>query len=228
MAALSLGAPVRLPPHCPAPAFLAGRAEITTMHSALLLDDAVPLLTLTGPGGVGKTRLALARSPADLAAALCRRAVLRRSRSVRDPALVLPAIAQALGRARAAAGPPRDAERRAPASTTHAAATGQLRTSGRGGPPGAALAGLLPSLHVLATSRAALRSAEQRLAGGPLLCPDPPPRAARASARRCSSLSSGPRPCRPVSARRRQRRRRRLDVRHLDGFRWRSSWPRHG
>ncbi len=39
---------------------LIGRERELATASAFLLEDAVPLLTLTGPGGVGKTRLALA------------------------------------------------------------------------------------------------------------------------------------------------------------------------
>lgn len=39
---------------------LVGREAECVTARALLLDEAVPLLTLTGPGGVGKTRLALA------------------------------------------------------------------------------------------------------------------------------------------------------------------------
>jgi predicted ATPase/DNA-binding CsgD family transcriptional regulator len=49
----------QLPPPHPRTSLIGRDGEIAEAR-ALLLDDAVPLLTLTGPGGVGKTRLVLA------------------------------------------------------------------------------------------------------------------------------------------------------------------------
>jgi predicted ATPase/DNA-binding CsgD family transcriptional regulator len=74
---------------------LVGRCNDIARASALLLTDAVPQLTLTGPGGVGKTRLALAIAR-DAAAAFADGTVFVDLAPLAAPDLVLPTIARAV------------------------------------------------------------------------------------------------------------------------------------
>ncbi|UBV44137.1 hypothetical protein LAJ19_15120 (plasmid) [Deinococcus taeanensis] len=84
--------PGRLPPR---PNTLVGREDTLLIASRLLSDRRIRLLTLRGPGGIGKTRLAL-----DLAYRLGPDfeggAVWVSLAEVRAPSEVVPAIAQAL------------------------------------------------------------------------------------------------------------------------------------
>jgi transcriptional regulator with XRE-family HTH domain len=86
-------APARLPV---AATRLVGRDEETAALRALLLEQGRRLVTVTGPGGVGKTRLAT--TVADLVAASFPDGVAVVSLApLSDPASVLPVIARAVG-----------------------------------------------------------------------------------------------------------------------------------
>lgn len=75
---------------------LVGRSDELTQAQHLLLGDGVPLVTLTGPGGVGKTRLGLAIAHT-CAAEFADGAVFVDLAPIRNPELVLSTIAECLG-----------------------------------------------------------------------------------------------------------------------------------
>ena len=130
---------------------LLGRTEELVQASAMLIDPTVRLLTLRGPGGSGKTRLAqqIAWDVADLFAD---GAVFVPLAALRDEALVIQAIASMCELKQASA----------------AALTDYLRAKHillvldncehllAAGPDIAALLAAAPHLHILATSRTAL------------------------------------------------------------------------
>ncbi|MGI9253506.1 MAG: ATP-binding protein [Thermomicrobiales bacterium] len=87
--------PVPLPQSPLATPFVGRRAEIEAIAAALA-DPGVRLLTLAGPGGIGKTRLALEAVRAHAGGRLPAGAVVTLA-NLADPEDVLPAIAAALG-----------------------------------------------------------------------------------------------------------------------------------
>jgi predicted ATPase/DNA-binding XRE family transcriptional regulator len=154
------------------PTPLIGRDHEVAAVSRLLTSDGARLVTMTGPGGVGKTRLAI-----EIASSL------RETRSGRvafvplaplgDPRLVLPTVAQALGLAEAGASSVREM------LVTELTNYGWLLVLDNfehvldAAPEVADLLAACPDLAVLVTSRAPIRvRGEQEYPIRPLSLPD--------------------------------------------------------
>ncbi|MGD9710848.1 MAG: AAA family ATPase, partial [Thermomicrobiales bacterium] len=143
----------RLPP---APTSLIGRdAEIGEMQAALH-DPTIRLVTLLGPGGVGKTRLAV-RVAAEMARAGKHRVHFVALAPITDPATIMPTIAGAIG----ASGPDDEPtiERVADVigTTDTLLVLDNFERLVDAGPILSELLSLCPGLTLLVTSRAMLR-----------------------------------------------------------------------
>jgi predicted ATPase/serine/threonine protein kinase len=161
---------------------LLGRTDDLTAVLGALRDDAVRFLTLTGPGGTGKTRLALevGSSVADeFRNGICFVGLA----AINDPAVVLPSIVAALGvEARGGGDDAGPATHEGLLEATRAELAGErllviLDNFEHLLPAAATVSELLtalPSLKVLVTSRSPLHvRGEREHVVGPLEVPDP-------------------------------------------------------
>ena len=153
--------------------FVGREREVATVSELIRRPD-VRLVTLTGPGGVGKTRIAL-----EVAAVVAEEGpdevAIVALAPVQDPDLVLPSIAQTLGIRDAPNRPAFDQLRALLASRRFLLVLDNFEHLLPAAPLVARLLGSCPSLTVLVTSRGSLRVAgEREVPVAPMPLPDVP------------------------------------------------------
>jgi predicted ATPase/class 3 adenylate cyclase/DNA-binding CsgD family transcriptional regulator len=150
-----------------------GREQAVAAVAALLKREEVRLLTLTGPGGTGKTRLGL-QVAAELSEAFTDGVFFVNLAPIRDPAFVLPAIAQTLDVKEMGARAPLDLLRASLREKHLLLLLDNFEQVVQAAPQVAELLVACPKLKIVVTSRMALHvRAEQEFAVPPLALPDP-------------------------------------------------------
>ena len=155
------------------PTALLGRETEVAAARALLEQDGARIVTLTGPGGTGKTRLGL-QVGAEVVEAFADGVWFVPLAAIADPDLVVPAIAQSLG-VREIAGEPLLSTLQEYLLKKHTLLLlDNFEHLTDAAPTISALLAACPTIQVLVTSREPLRiTGERELPVPPLLLPDP-------------------------------------------------------